>query len=288
MTNAASPAARCELYRLLSEPIRLQVMALAAAEELAIGELADLLGESQPNISRHAAPLKAGGLLTVRKQGTRTFVRLHDGAAADPVVADALAAGRALCEEGGSLARIKDVLRARDAVGREFFAQPLERDGQLDPPVFDRVVGIDRSPAQLAYARASIDTAGYDNVTLLQGSLDDRAVRDAVKGGADVVFAVRLLHHAPQPQVLMGQLAAMCKVGGAVVVLDYLRHDDETMRRQADLWLGFEPADLERFAGGARLTDVRVSPVSAGGTGRGPDGHLSWQVMIGRRGAGAA
>jgi ArsR family transcriptional regulator len=313
--------ARWELYRLLSEPVRLQLLALAAAEELAIGELADLLGESQPNVSRHAAPLKAAGLLTVRKQGTRQFVRLHDGAAADPVVADALAAGKALCEESGALARIGDVLRARDAVGREFFAQPVERDGQLDPrlkewgihlaalapliarrglavdigtgdgsflhflaPVFDRVVGIDRSPAQLAQARATVDAAGYTNVTLVQGSLDDPAVREAVKGGADAVFAVRLLHHAPQPQYLVKALASMCKPGGAIVVLDYVRHDDETMRKQADLWLGFEPTDLERFARSAGIEDARVSPIAGGPTGRGPDGHLPWQVLVGHRG----
>src|SRR5436853_7160492 len=120
-TGPASQKKRWELYRLLSEPVRLQLLALAAEEELAIGELAELLGESQPNVSRHAAPLKQAGLLAVRKQGTRALVRLDDGAGEDPVVRDALESGRALCEEDGSLARIGDVLRARDAVAREFF-----------------------------------------------------------------------------------------------------------------------------------------------------------------------
>ena len=35
---------------------------------------------------------------------------------------------------------------------------------------------------------------------------------------------------------------------GAVLVVDYARHDDESMRDEADLWLGFEPAELKRFA----------------------------------------
>ena len=61
-TRGAS-LARWELYRLLSEPVRLRVLALAAEEELAIGELAELLGESQPNVSRHAAPLRQAGAL---------------------------------------------------------------------------------------------------------------------------------------------------------------------------------------------------------------------------------
>ncbi|MEO7313173.1 MAG: metalloregulator ArsR/SmtB family transcription factor [Chitinophagaceae bacterium] len=76
---------RWELYRLLGEPVRLRLLALAAQEELAVGELAELLGEGQPNVSRHAAPLRQAGLLVVRKEGTRALIRLAEGAAADAV-----------------------------------------------------------------------------------------------------------------------------------------------------------------------------------------------------------
>src|SRR5436305_237141 len=123
VATAAAPTTRWELYRVLAEPVRLKLLALAAEEELAIGELAELLGESQPNVSRHVAPLKAAGLLLSRKQGTRALVRLAEGTSADAVVADALASGRALCEGDGSLARVAEVLRDRDQVGREFFAR---------------------------------------------------------------------------------------------------------------------------------------------------------------------
>src|SRR3954464_13288838 len=114
MTQVAPLDARWQLYRLLSEPFRLRLLALAAEEELALGELADLLGESQPNVSRHAAPLRQAGLLAERKQGTRTLVRLPPDALSDAVVRDAVAAGRALCTEDGSLARVTDILRGRD------------------------------------------------------------------------------------------------------------------------------------------------------------------------------
>ena len=58
----ASSSQRWELYRVLSEPARLRLLALAAHEELSIGELAELLGESQPNVSRHATALRHAGL----------------------------------------------------------------------------------------------------------------------------------------------------------------------------------------------------------------------------------
>src|SRR6185369_6041531 len=76
------------------------------------------------------------GLLVVRKEGTRALIRLADGAADDAVVADALAAGRALCTEDGSLRRIHEVVRARDAASRAFFARNgnADKDGdELSP-----------------------------------------------------------------------------------------------------------------------------------------------------------
>src|SRR5580704_13229180 len=88
---SASP--RWELYRVLAEPLRLRLLALAAEEELSIGELADVLAESQPNVSRHTTALRQAGLLADRKEGTRTLVRLAAGASSDAVVADALASG---------------------------------------------------------------------------------------------------------------------------------------------------------------------------------------------------
>jgi DNA-binding transcriptional ArsR family regulator len=318
---ATSGTQRWELYRLLSEPVRLRLLALAAEEELAIGELAELLGESQPNISRHAAPLKQAGLLTVRKQGQRALVKLSADATRDAVVADALESGRALCEGDGSLGRIADVIRARDAVAREFFAR-VEPKGEtatgavpaelgaylcaLGPllgrtelaidagtgdggllevlaPIYGRVIAVDRSDAQLALARTRAAGRGWKNVELVHGEIDGDAVKGALGGAkADVVFAVRLLHHAPRPLDFLRQLGALCRPGGALVVLDYAPHDDESMRAQADLWLGFEPSELRALATEAGFDEVRVAPITGALCGRGPDAHLPWQAMVAR------
>jgi hypothetical protein len=82
----------------------------------------------------------------------------------------------------------------------------------------------------------------------------------------------------------VAHLAALCApAGGALVLIDYARHDDETMREQADAWLGFEPAALRRFARAAGLEDVHVTRLPAPFCGDGPDKHLPWQVMIAKR-----
>jgi ArsR family transcriptional regulator len=321
LATAVSDPPRWELYKLLAEPVRLRLLALSSEEELAIGELAELLDEGQPKVSRHVAPLKRAGLLSVRKQGTRALARLAEGVTDDPVVADALKEGLALCREDGSLERVADVVRAREAAAREFFSRPGTPEASglpselpayltaLSPllahrhlavdagtgdgslldvlaPIFDEVVGIDREEAQLDRARARLAARGYRNVTLHQGEYDDESLTSLVKerGGADVVFAARVLHHASRPGRALAALTGLAKPGGAIVVIDYRAHDDEALReKQADQWLGFEKDELLRFAAGAGLEEAVVTQIDASRCGDGPDGHLDWQVLVARR-----
>lgn len=316
MLAATGLSSRWQLYRLLGEPIRLRLLALAAEEELALGELGELLGESQSNVSRHAAPLRQAGLLAERRDGTRTFVRLADPSVADPVVSDAVAAGRRLCRDDGSLGRIAELVKRRDARTREFFSVPRAADGTLGPcvetpaylfafaslleghdlavdagtgdgalldvlaPLFRRVVAVDRSEAQLARAARRVAFRGYENVTLLHAELDDPAVAQAAGARASVVVASRMLHHAPQPRAVLRSLAALLRPAGRLFVIDYERHADEALRdRQADVWSGFEPEELEALARGVGLVDVSVAPLPAGFVQSAGDGHVGWQVL---------
>lgn len=308
-----SDVPRWELFRALSEPIRLRLLALAAEEELAVGELAELLDEGQPNISRHATSLRQHELLVVRKEGTRTLLRLRDGAAEDPVVSEALRAGKALCEKDGSLMRVAELVSARDKDGRELFSQaraaelepptemgaylfalaPLvsERDLAVDvgtghggflevlAPIFRRVVAIDRADAQIENALSRTRARGISNVKFVRGDLDAPEVIAAVGAGASVVVASRIVHHAPRPARFVAQLADLCKPGGRLLLLDYLEHQDESMRKLGDVWLGFGGDELRGFAKRAGLAHIETYDVPKGLTGRGPDGHLPWQLL---------
>jgi ArsR family transcriptional regulator len=317
--HAASPGfdGRWQLYRLLSDPLRLRLLALAGVEELALGELADLLGESQPNVSRHAAPLRQAGLLAERKQGTRTLVRLPPEALSDAVVRDAVAAGRTLCAEDGSLERVADILRGRDAKTREFFAK-TSRDGvelglapelpaylaafgallprrelavdagtgdgvllDLLAPMFARVIGVDRSSAQLERAARRVKQRGYGNVELLQAELGAAELAAGVGRGADVVVAARVLHHAPLPRVALAELSSLLGPGGKLLVIDYARHTDEQMAAaQADVWLGFEANELLELSCEAGLRDARVLPIPQSYAAPASDGHVGWQLLV--------
>jgi ArsR family transcriptional regulator len=311
---------RWQLYRLLAEPARLRLLGLAAEEELGLGEIAELLGESLPNISRHAAPLRQAGLLSERRQGTRTLVRLDASAADDAVVRDAVAAGRELCAREGSLGRIAEVVRARDARTREFFARPRSEHVSFDyapelgaylfalgllieprelaldagtgdgvlldalAPIFERVVAFDRSEAQLERARQRVAERGYENVTLLCAEADAPEVEKAVAPGADLVVAARMLHHAPLPRATLGALCGLLRPGGRLIAVDYCRHADEELKeRQADVWMGFEADELVQHARAAGLDAPSVLRIPPSYVKSGIDGHLSWQVLCATR-----
>ncbi|MCW1429035.1 ArsR/SmtB family transcription factor [Novosphingobium sp. JCM 18896] len=63
------------LLRALADPTRLRIMRLLSAMELAVGELAQVLAQSQPRVSRHVRILCDAGLAERRKEGSWVFLR---------------------------------------------------------------------------------------------------------------------------------------------------------------------------------------------------------------------
>src|SRR5688500_17272655 len=123
-------APRADLFRLLGDEDRLRLLALCAEEELTVGELAVLLGESQPQITKKSQPLREVGLLNARRDGTRTLMRtlIHD----DIVVDAALQEGRTLCSKDGTLAKVAGIVAQREESSRRFFDEAAPADGPAD------------------------------------------------------------------------------------------------------------------------------------------------------------
>jgi ArsR family transcriptional regulator len=217
---ATERAGRADLFRLLGDEDRLRLLALCAAEELTVGELAVLMGESQPQVTRKSQPLREAGLLAARKDGTRTLLRAEPEAASDPVVRAALEAGRALCEKDGSLAEVPAVVAQREETSRRLFArdeggagpvlQPSVEGAELLPllsmfapllpgrvlavdvgagegallpllsPLYERVVAVDRSAARLARCAQRVSALGLPNVRLREGAVEDAGIVEEI------------------------------------------------------------------------------------------------------------
>jgi len=278
-----SSLTRWDLYRLLSDPTRLRLLALTAIEELAVSELAELLREGQSKVSRQVSMLRDAGLLSGRKHGTWLLLRLAPSVDDDAVVSDALITGMELCATDGTSARVGEVVAARDAHTRAYFARggrpeqagpPAELAAYLSliaplisphrlaidagtgdgallevlAPLFDQVLALDRSTAQLDMARKRAARRRFRNLRFVCGEIDGPEIRKAVtswsqgkdvgqrragaasrgrsrngatrgkqrgKGarppGADAVFAARVLHHAPVPNRFLASLGKLAR-----------------------------------------------------------------------------
>ncbi len=99
----------------------MRLLALCTEEELTVGELASLIGESQPQVTKKTQPLREAGLLTARRDGTARCCAAHVGP--DVVLGAALEEGRLLCIRDGSLARVAAVVAQREDVSRRIFEQ---------------------------------------------------------------------------------------------------------------------------------------------------------------------
>src|SRR3546814_3901994 len=65
-----------DIFRALADPTRLRIVALLRAMELAIGELAVVLDQSQPRVSRHVRILVDAGVVERRREGSWVFLRI--------------------------------------------------------------------------------------------------------------------------------------------------------------------------------------------------------------------
>lgn len=118
-----------DIFKALADPTRLRIARLLGTMELAVGELAQVLGQSQPRVSRHVGILCDAGLAERRREGSWVFLRQSESRA--PVIAavkqllalaeDEEPAFATLCEaDRRKLAAIRE---AREVAAETYFAR---------------------------------------------------------------------------------------------------------------------------------------------------------------------
>jgi len=118
---------------------------------------------------------------------------------------------------------------------------------------FERVLALDNATNMLYKARALAQEQGLDNIEFV---LDDtrRLAREPWR--ADCVIVNMVLHHTPSPASIFQDLSAALRPGGALLITDLCRHEQSWAREACgDLWQGFEPEDLSRWARDAGLRE---------------------------------
>jgi ubiquinone/menaquinone biosynthesis C-methylase UbiE len=131
-----------------------------------------------------------------------------------------------------------------------------------------QVIGIDNSDGMLAEVSNRFTGRRFE---ARRGDTDALPIEN---GAVDAVVANMVLHHAPDPQAAIREMARVLKPGGRLVITDADSHDHEWLRtEQHDRWLGFARNDIDRWFREANLRDVSVgdtheicSPTSSCGT----------------------
>ncbi len=276
------------VLRALADPTRLRIIDLVRRMELAVGELAVVLGQSQPRVSRHLKILADAGLIGRAKEGAWVFVRLGDAAHVAPVLTMLDAFG---ARGDADLARLATVRAERAAAAAAYFAaHAADWDGirslhvaeaeveaaivdllgdrpigrlldigtgtgrmvELLGPAATSAIGVDRSPEMLRLARGRIEAAGLAcdvrHADMYALPRPDRS--------ADTVVLHQVLHFADAPAAVIAEAA---RVGGRVLVVDFAPHDREEFRtRHAHVRLGFTDVQVGGWMAAAGLEVVRV------------------------------
>lgn len=140
--------------RALADATRLRIMRLIAAMELAVGEIAQVLGQSQPRVSRHVAILCDAGLAERRREGSWIFLRAAGDSSGGFIATLGRALGwaegedaqfGALCEADRQ--KLAAIRAARETQAQDYFAahaetwDELRRMHSADELVEDALVG---------------------------------------------------------------------------------------------------------------------------------------------------
>ena len=268
--------------RAAGEPTRLRLLSLCAKGEFTVSDFTQILGQSQPRVSRHLKLLCDAGLVDRFREGTWAFYRLAERADGG-ILSRTLAA--LISDDDPDIARdlerLADVKAARLRAAEAYFrananqwdeirslyvpekdveaalAQvfaPMEIEDFLDIgtgtgrmlELFgDRVgkgVGIDTSREMLAVARAKLDSAGLEQC---QVRLADMYTLPLASKSMDAITVHQVLRYADDPQSAIREAARVLRPGGRVAVVDFAPHAVEVLRDQhAHRRLGFAHAEV--------------------------------------------
>jgi ubiquinone/menaquinone biosynthesis C-methylase UbiE/DNA-binding transcriptional ArsR family regulator len=293
-SDAATGASMGDLLgalRAVAEPTRLRLLVLCARGELTVSELAQILGQSQPRVSRHLKLLCEAGLLDRFREGSWVFYRLSAGSAAGALSRHLVAA----CGESDEtivldLQRLAAIKRQRAEQAAAYFrenaarwdrirslyidereveaalseifaaAQPQDlldigtgtgRMIEILAPRVTHALGIDQSREMLAVARVNLERAGLDNSIVRLGDMYQLPLADA---SFDAVVIHQVLHYADRPAAAIAEAARVLRPSGMLVIVDFAPHALEFLRDEhAHRRLGFADADVEDWYRAAGL-----------------------------------
>ena len=276
--------------RAAGEPTRLRLLALCAARDLSVSDIAQIVGQSEPRVSRHLKILGEAGLIERLRHGQWVHYALARGGPAagfvqsllgqldraDPLLARDRERARAQRDEG-----LHPGAPAASRLGRELrgFVESAEAVaptgsvllvGADHPELIETAAGMGAECTILAYsrrssqiARATAERAGLRCRVLLAAGGSALGPRDLARLGR--TFSAVVLDRLDTPDEALGALLAAGRHAlspdGRLLLFE--RYD--SLESSRDRVVEHPLARLRRLFGEAGLTCERMSPIEADG-----------------------
>ena len=273
------------------EHTRLRLLALLAEGELSVKDLTDILGQSQPRVSRHLKLLADAGLVMRSSEGAWVYYRIADPGERRDLVRtllcfmeksdEVLISDKKKLEEiqlehkkqadeyFSKVARNWDNLRnlhvpeaALEAailrvVGKKRVKRMLDlgsgtgRMLELLHENYEYGTGLDLSREMIGVARAKLRASGITNV---QVRLGDILKLEAGEQKEDLIVLHQVLHYFDDPGLVLSRSSQMLERHGRMLVVDFAPHGLEFLRQNdAHRRLGLSKEQMEVWARAAGL-----------------------------------
>src|ERR1700730_11874914 len=282
----------------LADPTRRRILLLLDRHELTVSELCGIMQLPQSTVSRHLKALADASWIAARAEGTSNWYAMSRDDL-DPARPRPWVVGREQVGTTPAAAqdqrRLQAALTDRRTKSQEFFSSSAGQWDRVRDDLFGdrfhlaalaaftrpqwivgdlgcgtgvvsaalasfvaRVVAVDASPAMLQAARKRL--RGFDNIDLRRGELEALPIDDARLDAATLML---VLHHVPEPERALAEVARVLKPGGRLIVVDMLPHDRDNYRQQmGHVWLGFSREHVHRLLSDSGFGDTRIVPLS--------------------------
>ena len=278
---------------------------LLAQSDLTVTDLTEILGQSQPRISRHLKLLTEAALLERYQEGAWAYYRLVDQGLGSGII-NALISQ--MDGDDGKLMRDQERLAAvrqrRSRKAAEYFSSSAGEWDQIrslhvdeaqvesamlelagDQPIgamldlgtgtgrilelfsgkYEKGMGLDSSRDMLSVARSRLDDANLSRIQTRQG---DMYLLPTQTGIYDFVTIHQVLHYLDDPATAISEASKALRQGGRLLVVDFAPHELEFLRTDyAHLRLGFSRGQMEEWMKDAGLQPVNFRSLKGGAGG---------------------
>ncbi len=281
-----------------AEATRLRIIALLGHGELTVSELTDILGQSQPRVSRHLKLLVESRLLSRFREGSWVFYRLVDHGPANKLLnvildmipkdnpeykrdnerldinregrahlaAEYFAAGAVDWDKTRSLYVAEEVVEATllamlEGVKVDTLIDVGTGTGrmlEIFSPSISTGLGVDLSLEMLTIARSNLSAAKVSNCQVRLGDMYDLPV---MGNSQDLVVIHQVLHFSDDPARAVREASRVLREMGEIFLVDFAPHDQEFLRDDhAHRRLGFSNEEVLMWskASGLKVMETKL------------------------------